>query len=396
MKEILNECRKYDIMCYINNIDVCIIQQVNEMLKHEKVKFLEDLFISCQSIWSWHYSKELDLINTNCPNAASYRDMFINNRKQIHMLAHDKKLPSVITDKTNRAWAIIMDNKSEDDCVYYVLGPVHIKNGTEEKEYVLVNKSCIPFADTDEFNRYTSMLDMVVNGHSDKSKSDNLYSTQILAQLQEKVKNGDLNYKDLMFGILSDRASLHQLGVTTIGSAREMAILSIDLCCQSAIACGLTRNSISSLYEQYVPQIRQSESGQEIAQLSNTMIYHLIRLIRHLRGQKVYSVPVQDCCTYIEEHVLDKLTLESIAKKIGYSADHLSRVFTKEVGEPLKEYVIKLKIYNAKLWLTTTNMSVGDISDKLSFCSNSHFTKVFKEYEKKTPLEYRSLFTHMV
>jgi AraC-like DNA-binding protein len=373
------------------------------MLKHEKIEFLNKLFLSCQSIWSWCYNKDLDLIWTNCPEADSYINLFTNNKKQISELSLSNELPAVIINRNNIAWAITADEMKDENCVYYVLGPVQLKIWTDSSDSLTKSENSLPIVNADEFSRYTSMMHLAVNDtnknisiYADSEPDNTSFSTHILSQLQIKVRNGDLNYKDLMFSVLSDRSSLLKLGIMTIGSAKELAVLSIDLCCQAAIESGLTKNSVSSLYNQYVPQILKSEDGQEIAQLSNTMIYHLIRLIRHIRGQKVYSLPVQNCCTYIEEHVFDKLSLEYVAKKIGYSADHLSRIFKNEVGEPIKDYIIKLKLYNAKLMLTTTNISIGEISEKLSFCSNSHFTKVFQDYEKKTPLEYRACFTHMV
>lgn len=373
------------------------------MLKIEKIEFLKKMFLSCQLIWSWCYNKDLSLVWSNCPETDSYRNLVTNNKKQINELSLNHELPAVIIDKNNIAWAITMDDKKDNDCVYYVIGPVQLKILADNSDSLVNSVNNLPIINTDEFSRYASMMHFTVNGvtknvsmYSDSESDNTSFSAHILSLLQDKVRNGDLNYKELMFSVLSDRSSLLKLGITTIGSAKELAVLSIDLCCQAALESGLTKNSVSSLYNHYVPQILKSEDGQQIAQLSNAMIYHLVRLIRHLRGQKVYSLPAQNCCTYIEEHVFDKLTLEHVAKKIGYSADHLSRIFKKEVGEPLKDYIMKLKIYNAKLMLTTTNISIGEISEKLSFCSNSHFTKVFQEYENKTPLEYRALFTHMV
>jgi AraC-like DNA-binding protein len=175
-----------------------------------------------------------------------------------------------------------------------------------------------------------------------------------------------------------------------------VALISIDKCCQAALESGLTRKTVSALCEEYVPQIRAASTGAEIARLSNTLMYHFVRLVRRLNGKVTYSEPVQACCTYIEKHAFDKITLELLARQVGYSPDHLSKKFKLEVGELPKDYILRTKIYHAQLMLTTTSMPIGEIAGRLSFCSNSHFTKVFRRFTQQTPASYRFMHNHMV
>jgi AraC-like DNA-binding protein len=55
----------------------------------------------------------------------------------------------------------------------------------------------------------------------------------------------------------------------------------------------------------------------------------------------------------------------------------------------LTEFITKEKIKEAKRLLQFTSKSLEAISDYLAFSSQSHFSRVFKNYEKCTPGEYR-------
>ncbi|WP_455789168.1 helix-turn-helix domain-containing protein [Clostridium butyricum] len=46
----------------------------------------------------------------------------------------------------------------------------------------------------------------------------------------------------------------------------------------------------------------------------------------------------------------------------------------------------------AKTLLKSTNKSILEISTNLSFCDQCNFSKVFKEVEGITPIEYRNLY----
>lgn len=62
----------------------------------------------------------------------------------------------------------------------------------------------------------------------------------------------------------------------------------------------------------------------------------------------------------------------------------------KRKGIKLLDYLKDIRLNYAKIWLTTTNRSIQDISDTLQFGTRNYFTKVFKERTGITPNEYRA------
>lgn len=59
------------------------------------------------------------------------------------------------------------------------------------------------------------------------------------------------------------------------------------------------------------------------------------------------------------------------------------------MGIKLLDYIKKVRLSYAKVWLLTNEKSIQEISEILQFSTRNYFTKVFKAQEGITPAEYR-------
>lgn len=69
--------------------------------------------------------------------------------------------------------------------------------------------------------------------------------------------------------------------------------------------------------------------------------------------------------------------------------DYLDRLFKKEFGLSVSQYIKEKKIDYAKMLLRTTNLSVSEIAQRLGYINLSHFTASFKQITNTTPVNYR-------
>ncbi len=84
---------------------------------------------------------------------------------------------------------------------------------------------------------------------------------------------------------------------------------------------------------------------------------------------------------YIHEHFAQKgLTLLEIAHKSHVSPNYLSYLFKKITGYNLWDYVVKLRMEESRLLLTTTDLRRYEIAEKVGYESPEHFSKIFKKY----------------
>ena len=88
------------------------------------------------------------------------------------------------------------------------------------------------------------------------------------------------------------------------------------------------------------------------------------------------------------------LTNADIAKELNYHPYHVNRIVKKEVGIPLRSYIIFYRLGAAKNLLLTTQSSISEIAEETGFSSTAYFIKVFKEKNGMTPKEYRRQRIH--
>lgn len=96
--------------------------------------------------------------------------------------------------------------------------------------------------------------------------------------------------------------------------------------------------------------------------------------------------PVVD---YLEKHYNEKIRLDRLAVMFAMNKFHLAKEFKKYIGYTPNEYVINLRINEAKEWLKHTSVSVEEIAVNVGIDNVSHFINLFKTRAEMTPLAFR-------
>ncbi len=101
-----------------------------------------------------------------------------------------------------------------------------------------------------------------------------------------------------------------------------------------------------------------------------------------------YMALIQRTLDYIDEHILEKIAVEELASKAGFSTYHYYKVFNSFVGIPVMEFITQRKLQYA-LFELSKGQKVLDIAVLYGFETHAGFTKAFKKTFGYPPSFYR-------
>ena len=98
---------------------------------------------------------------------------------------------------------------------------------------------------------------------------------------------------------------------------------------------------------------------------------------------------IQQALEYINEHLIEDLSLEAIATSIGMSQYHFCRVFKQAMGLTPWQYVVRQRIEAAKRLFAIPRLSIAEISQRLGFSTQGQIANFFRKHVGVSPKQYR-------
>ena len=92
-----------------------------------------------------------------------------------------------------------------------------------------------------------------------------------------------------------------------------------------------------------------------------------------------------DLVAYINEHFTERLCLEQIADKFGFSKNYICQLFKKHFDTTFSIYITKKRMIRAKEMLADKTLSVKEIAFDLGYADYHHFYRTFKNYYGYSP-----------
>ena len=280
--------------------------------------------------------------------------------------------------------------------LYYTAFPIVY---TEQITSV-VNKCIISFSPTESEYSYRRLSGFIqdVSEEDDKTElSEKNYSEIYRRYDQEKqflsmIRNGDtkniLSAFEKMFSpeVLSvfSKESLNYYA-----SGYGMAILKA-LSRKAAEESGLSVITIDEITQKYTQLSSATNNAELQTRYQIDMIVELTKAVHnHKLSLDKYSPPIQRVMEYINLHLGDHISNDDLAANASMSISHLSKVFKKETGGTMTEYIALMRCKKAAGLLKKTDLPVQEISSYVGYSDNNYFVKVFKKIYDLTPSEYR-------
>lgn len=170
-------------------------------------------------------------------------------------------------------------------------------------------------------------------------------------------------FKNIQNPLLKDKNYIRYLFINLIGEFYQQSYMS------------------ETLIENYIQQIiiltyRSS--------FTDVFKYHKKKNSEFALGETVYTM-----IKYIEDNINDIVTVNQIAKDLGYNNSYISHLFKNRTGMTILSFINQKKIDKAIALLEFGNMSISQIASHLNFPNTNSFNKVFKRVMGVSPTQYK-------
>ena len=95
-------------------------------------------------------------------------------------------------------------------------------------------------------------------------------------------------------------------------------------------------------------------------------------------------------CEHIHNNISEKLTLKELSTKCSLSESRFSHLFTELFGKSPKQYIMNVRMENAKELLLDSDMSVLEVGTAVGIDDQNYFSRIFKKHCGMSPSEFRN------
>lgn len=176
------------------------------------------------------------------------------------------------------------------------------------------------------------------------------------------------------------------------GFSKELGELGISSVGISVKKCHSDGEYVSSQIESIITELQIKERGYNLAAESKLMKL----LIYFCRSKSTVSASLDGAKKKISPALLimnnefDKTySMDYYAKKCNMSKSSFLHIFSKVMHTTPIKYLNEIKIKNAAVMLTETDMSISEIAAALGFSSPQYFSNTFLHYNRIRPTAYR-------
>lgn len=121
----------------------------------------------------------------------------------------------------------------------------------------------------------------------------------------------------------------------------------------------------------------------------NPMLFDLLSMIANYDSKPAKDSLADSICRYLARHKYEKFSAPALEQEFFLSYKHMAAVFKKEKQMTMQQYHNNLRMQQACSMLTSTLLSISEISNSLGFTDMLYFSRCFHRYSGSSPSEYR-------
>ena len=154
-----------------------------------------------------------------------------------------------------------------------------------------------------------------------------------------------------------------------------------------------SRDLIKPLEEQFPLSqllcLESFSSAEEATDFLKKLASVLVEAIQKA-GVDFYEATLSKIRNYVEQHISEEISLQSLSEMCGYNTAYLSRLFHRETGCKLSDYIAERRMEYIKKMMCDRSLTFSDIMERTSFKTRSYFNRFVKRMTKESPQQLRA------
>ena len=110
---------------------------------------------------------------------------------------------------------------------------------------------------------------------------------------------------------------------------------------------------------------------------------------KRLQGGKLSRFYAQEALSFIEQNYTLPITVEDMANRCNLDRSYFGKIFKDMIGQSPQDFLIRYRMSKATSLLTSTSLSIGDISIQVGYPNQLHFSRAFRNIYGMSPRQYR-------
>ncbi len=212
----------------------------------------------------------------------------------------------------------------------------------------------------------------------------------------QAVSSGDMNFvqENCNHNTFTNPEGMGILSTNSLINLKYHFVITVAMITRQCVKAGMELEQAYRLSDFYILKMDSCKSVEEISQLHHSMALDFTGKMTLIKKNSAISKPIVLCMDFIYSHLNTKITMQVLSKYTNLSPSYLSRLFKKELGISISDYILEKKIEKAENLLKYSDYSLIDIANYLAFSSQSHFIQTSKKTVGLTPSKYRNQFYH--
>lgn len=246
------------------------------------------------------------------------------------------------------------------------------------------------FEQSREFARQRTLYHAEIENHKSREvqgvKNESLSlidEDEIIVQLQQNRKKAKAYLEGLISGL---RYEAHQNLTQMRAKMTELLVMLSRV----VNRMGLTVAPFLEINDHAIGQIYQTTSLENISVITAKSVDVYLEQLE-ASAVKPENPNITLMTDYIENHYQDNLTVDDIATAACLSPGYAGRIFKDQMGMPIMDYVLKVRIDKSKKLLLNPHYQIQAIAKNVGYGDAGYYTKVFRKFEGITPTQFRKV-----